>query len=159
MKPFVQWKGHSLLALIARLYLAGIFLFACIHKIANPADFAMDIATYDILPLVFVNPMAICLPWVELGAGILLLAGYKSRGAAMAIGGMMLMFLLAIIIALVKGLDMSCGCFASQAMESDPIGAWTVVRDTSWLLLALYVIVFDRHPIGLDRWLEKRRQT
>ena len=151
MKEFAQWSGHPWLALAARIYLAGVFLFACIHKIANPAEFAMDIATYEILPLVLINPMAICPPWVELGTGLLLLTGYKSRGAALAIAGMMLMFLIAIVMALAKGLDMSCGCFASQAMESDPIGIWTVFRDSSWLLMAIYVTVLDRQPLGIER--------
>lgn len=157
MRRLMEWRGHSWLALFARIYLAGVFLFACIHKIAYPSQFALDIATYDILPLVLINPMAICLPWLELGAGLLLLTGYRSRGAALAIAGMMLMFIMAIAIALAKGLEMSCGCFASQAMESDPIGVWTIFRDSAWLLMATYVILFDSQPFGLERWLRKRR--
>ncbi len=157
MNRFSKWRGHPWLALAVRVYLAGVFLFACVHKIANPSEFAMDIATYDILPLVLINPMAICLPWVELGAGILLLIGYRSKGAALAIAGMMFMFLVAIILALSKDIEMSCGCFASQAMESDPIGTWTVFRDSSWLLMAVYVIILDRHPMGIETWMNARR--
>ena len=36
-------------------------------------DFAVDIATYEILPLAIVNPMAIALPWIELVVGLMLL--------------------------------------------------------------------------------------
>lgn len=159
MRRLVQWRGHAWLALPARLYLAWVFIYACIHKIAHPGSFALDIATYDILPLELINPLAITLPWVELGAGVLLVLGWRSRGAALAIVGMMVMFMVAIAMALDAGLDMSCGCFASQAMEDDPIGGWTLVRDSAWLLLGLYVFVFDRRPLGLDGWLAKRRRN
>lgn len=156
---FVNWRGHAWLAVAARLYLGYVFIAACIHKIAHPGSFALDIATYDILPLSLLNLMAITLPWIELAAGVMLVAGFRVRGAALAVTGMMAMFIVAIIVALAEGLDMSCGCFASQAVEDDPISGWTVVRDSAWLLAALYVVVFDRRPLGLDGWLMKRRKS
>jgi hypothetical protein len=67
------------------------------------------------------------------------------------------MFLVAIIIALDKGLDMSCGCFASQTTEEDPISYLTVLRDAGWLFLAMYVAVFDRKALGIDRLLQRRK--
>ncbi len=70
---FIDWRGHAWLALAARLYLGGIFLFAAAHKVWDPAGFALDVATYDILPLELVNLQAIILPWVEVVAALLLL--------------------------------------------------------------------------------------
>jgi hypothetical protein len=60
---------------------------------------------------------------------------------------MMTVFLIALIIAIYKGIDASCGCFASQSVEEDPISYKTVIRDSLWLLIALYVLFFDREPI------------
>lgn len=156
MSPLLPWRGHAWLALPLRLYLGGVFIVACLHKIANPGVFALDVATYDLLPLVFVNPLAIVLPWVELVAGVLLVLGLRTRAAAALISGMMVMFLIAVIYALARGLETSCGCFASQSLAQDPIGATTVLRDLAWLLGGLYVLVFDRQPLGLDRWLGAR---
>ncbi len=152
MRRLTHWRGHAVLALAARLYLGTIFLLACWHKLIAPGAFAIDIATYQIMPLVLINPMAIILPWVELAAGIMLVIGFRTRAAALLVCGMMAMFLAAISIALFKGLNMSCGCFASQGAAEDPISWRTVVRDVGWLLLALYVLVLDRRPLGLDRW-------
>lgn len=157
MSRFLNWRGHSWLALAARLYLGWVFVYACLHKIAHPGMFALDIATYDILPLSVINLMAITLPWVELFAGVMLIAGFRVRGASLAIAGMMVMFLVAIIIALDKGLDMSCGCFASQTTKEDPISYLTVLRDAGWLFLAMYVAVFDRKALGIDRLLQRRK--
>ena len=153
MKEILLWRGHPYLALPVRLYLAVIFLMACYHKIIEPGSFALDIATYQILPLYLVNLMAIILPWVELAAGAMFLSGFRTRAAAILIAGMMLVFTMAISIALAKGLDMSCGCFASQGAIDDPISFHTILRDLGWLALALYVLIFDHNPLGIDRWL------
>ena len=157
MRHFLDWRGHVVLALAARVYLGTIFLLACWHKLAEPGSFALDIATYQILPLALINPMAIILPWVELFAGAMVFVGFRTRAAALLIAGMMAMFLVAISLALAKGLEMSCGCFASQGAVEDPISWRTIVRDSAWLLLALYVLLLDRRPLGLDRVWPKEK--
>lgn len=160
MNRLLNWPGHAWLGLPMRWYLAYVFIFACLHKIAHPESFAVDVATYDIVPLSLVNLMAIILPWMELAAGIMLLIGFKSRAAAMMVFGMMTMFIIALVMALAEGLDMSCGCFASQgALGEDPISYKTVIRDLGWLALSLYLMVFDNNAIGLDRIFGKRRNN
>ena len=159
MTRLLNWPGHTWLAVPARWYLAFVFIYACLHKIAHPDMFALDVATYDILPLSLINLMAITLPWVELFAGAMLILGFRVRGASLAIAGMMVMFMVAIIIALDKGLDMACGCFASQTTEEDPISYLTVLRDSGWLFLSGYVAIFDRNALGIDRLLKKRRKS
>lgn len=156
MRRFLDWRGHQWIGLLARLYLGGVFLFACWHKIVHPDSFAVDVATYQILPLPLVNLFAITLPWVELGAGLMLVLGFRARSGALLTSGMMVMFIVALIIALAKGLDMSCGCFASQGSEEDPISYRTVLRDLCWLALSVYILFLDRRPIGLDTFLERR---
>jgi uncharacterized membrane protein YphA (DoxX/SURF4 family) len=160
MNRLLNWAGHAWLALPMRWYLGYVFLLACQHKIAHPGSFAVDVATYGVLPLSLVNLMAIGLPWVELAAGILLVVGLRSRAAASMVFGMMVMFIVALAIALAQGLDMACGCFASQgAQDEDPISAMTVLRDTGWLMLSLYVALFDDDPIGIDRILARRKEA
>lgn len=147
----LDWKGHAFLALPIRIYLAAIFLLACVHKIADPHAFAIDVATYQILPLGLVNLVALVLPWVELVAALMLLLGVRVRAGALLVAAMMAVFLAALTIALSKGLQMSCGCFASQGAAEDPISYKTVLRDLAWLALAAYVLVFDARPLGLER--------
>jgi uncharacterized membrane protein YphA (DoxX/SURF4 family) len=155
-----NWTGRAWLALPLRWYLGGVFLLACLHKIADPGSFAVDVATYGILPLPLVNLTAITLPWIELTAGIMLIAGLKARAGALMVSGMMVVFTTALVIALVQGLDMSCGCFASQgAQGEDPISTETVLRDLGWLAIALYVLLFDDGPIGIDRFIARRNDA
>ncbi len=156
---FGTWRAHSVIALAARLYLGSLFLLACGHKIADPHAFAVDIATYQMLPLALVNPLAIVLPWVELLAGGLLVLGLRTRAASLLAVAMLAMFTVAISLAVARGLDLACGCFASQGAAEDPISWQTIVRDAAWLLLALYVVRFDARPLGLDRLLGKRHPS
>lgn len=144
------------LAVPARWYLGALFVVAAWHKVAVPHSFAVDVATYGILPLALVNLMAIILPWLEIVAGLMLLAGLRTRAAALLVTGMVAMFLGALAIALARGLDMSCGCFASQGAGDDPISRLTVLRDLTWLALSLLVLLGDRGLVGVDRWLERR---
>jgi putative oxidoreductase len=159
MSRVFSWSGHGWLALPMRWYLGYVFIAACLHKIAHPGAFAVDVATYDILPLSLTNLMAIILPWMELFAGVMLIIGLRARAAALMVLGMMLMFIAALALALHAGLDMSCGCFASQAATGeDAISYKTVLRDLGWLVLSVYVVLFERSPVGVDRVLEKRRR-
>jgi uncharacterized membrane protein YphA (DoxX/SURF4 family) len=139
------------------VYLGGLFVLASLHKIAHPASFALDVATYQLLPLWLVNPFALTVPWIELWVGLLLIVGLRVRAAALVTSLLMASFMVALGYALAKGLDMSCGCFASQSVaKHDPISYKTMLRDTAWLFLGLFILFFDKQPIGVERWLSKR---
>ncbi len=157
MRALLTWRGHAYLALLARLYLGFVFIMACLHKISEPATFALDVATYQFLPLPLINIFALVMPWLELLTGAMIVLGLRTRAAALLIAGMMVAFMVALGWALAQGLDMSCGCFAAQGEGYDPITGWTMLRDAGWLALSLYVLVFDRVPLGLDRLLSKKR--
>ena len=155
------WKrmiGSQWLLLGVRVYLGLLFIIASWHKIMDPATFALDVATYQFLPLWAINGFALILPWVEVLAGAMLILGLRARAAALLVLLMMLSFILALLWALHLGLDMSCGCFASQAATTeDPISSHTLIRDLFWFLLALYVLTFEKAPLGFDRYFFNRK--
>jgi putative oxidoreductase len=149
------WKrmiSSQWLLLGARVYLGLLFIIASWHKIIHPETFTLDVATYQFLPLWAINGFALVLPWVELLAGAMLILGLRARAAALLVLLMMLSFIVALLWALHLGLDMACGCFASQAATTDdPISSHTLFRDLFWFLLALYVLVFEKAALGFDR--------
>lgn len=138
---------HPALALVLRLYLAGVFIYASLHKINFPAEFADNIAGYLIVPYWLVNPVAVFMPWLELVCGLFLLAGVRVRAASMLVSGMLAMFTLAVIVALLQDTPINCGCFQSVG---EAISWWTVLRDLTWLCMAAHVYHFDR-LVHLDR--------
>jgi putative oxidoreductase len=140
----------------SRAALAVAFIWACIHKIANPYDFAMQVATYQILPLEIVNLQAIVLPWVELATGVLLVLGLWTRPAALVTCGMNLMFIVAIAMALDADLHLQCGCFSS-AEAGHEMSPELVVRDSALFLAGALLVVRRPDRFTLDALLERRR--
>jgi putative oxidoreductase len=137
-----------------RIYLGGVFVFASLYKIQEPYEFALSVATYQILPLGVVNLFALIVPWIELVTGVLLIVGAWTKENSLVILGLMAMFLTALLIALSRGYQMSCGCFASQEAAED-IGFHTIFRDLIWAALAAYSLVFDDGRFGADRFLRR----
>lgn len=124
---------------ICRALLGGVFIYASLDKIVHPEEFARAVANYKVLtsPLL-VNLVAVCLPWVELTAGVLLLAGILPRGAATVLAGLTLMFIMLIAVTMIRGIDIECGCFGGSLATK--VGLNLLIRDV--LLLAPAVFLF-----------------
>lgn len=133
---------HRYLALAFRIYIGIIFIYASMYKIVYTAEFAETIAGYQIVPYWVVNIMAIVLPWIELISGIMLIAGIRTRSAALTIVVLIFLFSFAILINLIKGSAISCGCFHHSLNEV--MSWWTFLRDLIWGGMTLQVFFFDR---------------
>ena len=131
--------AHPALGLAVRVYLGGVFIYASMYKINYPGEFAETIASYQLVPFWAVNLMALVMPWAELVSGILMVLGVRTKSAAVAIGGMLVMFSLAIVITLLRGIPIGCGCFTSV---EEPLGWGTLGRDLLWLIMTLQVYFF-----------------
>ncbi len=129
----------NLLVMICRIFLGFMFIYASLDKIMNPEEFAKQIGFYKVLPFGLENLLAIILPWVELIVGICLIAGLLVDGATVLSILMMLVFILAISQAMLRGIDITCGCFKVSA-ESDSIGLNTIIRDIVFLIMSFIVL-------------------
>ena len=127
---------------ILRLILGGIFVYAGVVKIINPAAFATDIGNYRMLPHEWINLLAITLPWIEVAAGLLLITGPWKRASALAIMLMMVVFLAAISQATARGLNIKCGCFGT--VEGRKVGLIALAEDTAMFFAAVWLICRER---------------
>ena len=107
--------------LIARIILGGIFIYASLDKISQPLAFADIINNYRILPVQLVNPLAIFLPWLEFITGLLLIIGKWTKGALLIYSTFLVIFIIALTQALVRGLDISCGCFSVSPSSTSTV--------------------------------------
>ena len=139
-------KGENVkyLALAARLLIGGLFIYASAYKIWAPAEFAASIRNYMILPVSWSNLAAVTLPWIELGAGALLILGIGARPAALLTTGMLAVFLAAMIYAYSIGLDIDCGCFSSTASSQGRISLFNIFRDSTLAIISLFTVLADR---------------
>lgn len=130
---------HPVLGLVLRVYVGAVFVSASLYKINFPAEFAETIAAYQLVPYGAVNAIALVMPWAELVGGILMVLGIRTKAAAAVIGGMLVLFSLAIFITLLRYIPIGCGCFTSL---EDPMGWDTLVRDLLWLAMTIHVYRF-----------------
>ena len=132
-----HFKGP--LILIARLILGIVFIYASVDKIANPSEFAKAIGNYHVVPFGLENLIALVLPWLELFAGICLIAGIMIDGATIMVTIMNIVFIFAISQALARGISIECGCFSVSSQGGENIGLQTILRDIGYLFLAAII--------------------
>ncbi|RPI27046.1 MAG: DoxX family membrane protein [Acidobacteria bacterium] len=139
----IAWLLRSRPALIiSRLIVGGIFIYAAVDKIAHPDQFAEIVNNYKLMPAKTINVMAIIMPWLELVAGVLLVAGVWVKDNAAILGALLLVFIVAISINLARGLDFDCGCFSTAASTKNA-SIWLLVRDIALLLPVFHLLWFQ----------------
>lgn len=124
----------------ARILMGAVFLYASYDKILNPQAFAEAVYNYQILPDFAVNAVALALPWIELAAGLCLITGIWLPGGVLVCALLMCVFTAALVFNQIRGLDVHCGCFTTEAAHG-PAGMWTVIRDLCFLALSVYLLV------------------
>jgi uncharacterized membrane protein YphA (DoxX/SURF4 family) len=134
-------------SIVIRVALGALFIYSAWPKIADPPAFAQMLSNYRLLPGALVNPAALVLPWLEMVAGICLVAGIMRRGAALWIAAMLVVFIGALTINIARDVAVDCGCFsvtASQKSHAELITSMKldVVRDLGMLLMALFTLFF-----------------
>ena len=132
------------LLLIIRFLLGLIFVVAALQKILDPSEFAVAIENYRLAPWWSVNLIAIVLPWLELMGGTLLIAGIWRRESALLLSIFLVVFLIGILSAMARGLDINCGCFGG----ADEKVGWSLVIGDMVLLAAAVILVVtsDERP-------------
>lgn len=106
-----------------RVVLGLVFIYASVHKILAPDQFALVLFGYGVFPGNMINIMAITVPFVELISGACLILGWFRRSALILINAMLTVFVLLISVNLIRGHEFDCGCFsfgqttASSAVE------------------------------------------
>ena len=133
---------NKYLQLLLRIILGVVFIFAGIEKIADPASFAVAISNYRILPYELINIPAIAIPWIEICSGILIIYGKWIKENSAIISALLLLFNLLIIIALIRGLDIECGCFGT--LDAQKVGFMKLGENFLLLLFGYLIFKYSR---------------
>lgn len=145
------------LELLTRLVLGTIFVFASIEKAADPASFAMLIENYKLLSPSASMFIASTLPWVELVCGIAVILGVAVRGSSLMIGLMTVGFTAAVVSGVLRGLDISCGCYTLDP-EVGKIGWLKVAENTGIVVLSVFLVYSTAARVTLDRLVAGRNE-
>ena len=143
---------NSWIELAARWILGLTFIYASLHKILSPADFAKIVYGYNLFPEIFINLIAIIIPFLELITGLALIIGFYPRSAAIVINGLLLAFIAVLAINLIRGHEFDCGCFSAGQSGYSSSPKVTLLRDIIYFILGLQIILFG----GIRRMSIKR---
>jgi len=138
------------LALIFRLIVGALFVYASLDKIMHPEAFAKSVYNYKILPAALINVTALFLPWLELLTGAALILGTKVKGASLLISAMLVVFLVAVTSTLLRGISIDCGCFTSSS-AGRKTGWMLLVQDVVLLLFALHLYFRGPGRLSLEK--------
>jgi uncharacterized membrane protein YphA (DoxX/SURF4 family) len=148
MKKLSPWLG-----LVFRLVVGAVLLVAGYLKAFNPSKAKMAVRAYEALPIPVANILGVALPWIEIGAGLLLILGVAVRQTAIFSGFLMLIFIIAIAQAWARGLSIDCGCFGGggQVDAKDTKYVQEILRDFGLGLMSLYLFRYPKSRFALER--------
>lgn len=124
----------------SRIVFGGIFITASIDKILHPRAFAEVIFNYRILPDVLINLVATIIPWIEFTTGFFVVIGVGIMGGLAILNGLLAIFSALIVFNIIRGVDISCGCFSTEVTTVSTTTMWLeLLRDLSILALGLWL--------------------
>lgn len=135
-------------ALIARLILGFTFLRAGVLKFGNRDHFESAVQKYDLAGPAVSHQIALLLPPMELVLGSFLLVGLAQSPVSLLLAGLLLMFETAVIVNLLRGRVIDCGCFGAGSERE--ITWWTVLRNGGLVVAALFVAANPAASLALD---------
>ena len=118
------------LIVTTRIILGAVFLWASFGKILEPGDFARSISNYHIVPFGIENIVALILPWLELLIGMGLILGIMVDGSVQISAILLIMFILMISQAILRGFNIECGC---GLKEGEMIGLNKILENIVFL--------------------------
>lgn len=126
--------SESTLMRALRWLLATLLLVTGALKGIDPVGTAQSIGNYHLLPDTLVPFSALYASWLEIACGLALLSPQLRRGGWLLALLLSAVFLVFTTSALIRGLDISCGCFGTGQRGNLP---WVALLDIAMLALSL----------------------
>ena len=102
-----------------RIFMGLVFIYASYSKIIDPLSFSQNIHNYGVTPIFIENIIALTLPLVELFIGIGLIFKIKYEASLDISIALMVIFIILISQAYIRGKSIDCGCFLNEVSAVD----------------------------------------
>ena len=131
-----------MLSWLFRITLAIIFIWAGIEKLLRPNEFFEAVENYQIIHGKLALFVAYMLPPLEITCGLALLTRRYMHAGLILAALMIVVFIIAIFSAWMRGLDINCGCFGGGDSSSY---AAIIFRDFVLLLITGWIYFTVRY--------------
>ena len=144
------------LGTVVRLALAAIWIWAAWSKLGSPRTFVQAVRAYDATPEWLSKGIGYGLPVLELCLGIVLVIGVAVRLAAVVSAALFVVFLIGLVQAAARGLQLECGCFGGGGQSAGGTQyTLDILRDVGLLVLAVYLVLWSQTRVSLDEFLAR----
>jgi uncharacterized membrane protein YphA (DoxX/SURF4 family) len=143
---------------VARLVLALVMIRFAWPKIVDPLDFLKVLRNYHIIPeepAIYLNLIALCLPWIELVGSLLILIGLWRRAASALFALLLTSFTVAVLYRAMHmygevggafcDIKFDCGCGMGEVYICTKL-----LENLGLILLSVYLIISRSNRFGLD---------
>lgn len=129
--------------LLARLVVAGTFIWAALPKIQDPVAFTTAVTGFQVVSGPLAAWVGIALPWLELVIGLGLLVPTLRRGSGWITALLLIAFIGLHASAWMRGLNIDCGCFGESSSETPPNYFLLIIRNLALLAACTVVLIRD----------------
>ncbi len=132
------------------LIIGGVFLASAIPKLRHPRGFILSVLEYRVLPPFLGKLYGHVIPSLELFIALLLFVGSAVRSATAIAALLLLSFIIATGINMIRGRDLDCHCFGTTRQRS--IG-WGLLLQDMFLLGAVIALgIIAQAWVALEPW-------
>lgn len=131
-------KVKHIFQILLRVGFALLLGYASIDKILHPYEFAQAVTNYRVIGESLSYLVAITLPYVELFTALCLMTGFWLETAIWMNFILMGIFLIMVLQAFLRGLDIHCGCFTVKGEST--IGPIKIGENLLFALLSLFLL-------------------
>jgi uncharacterized membrane protein YphA (DoxX/SURF4 family) len=145
----------TIAGLLVRLGLAAVWLVSGLIKVMDPGQFYSAVQAYQLFGAGVAGVIAAAVPFLELGLGLLLVLGLGTRLVAVLSALMLLAYIAGVAQSWARGLTIDCGCFGGggQVAAGQTHYGQEILRDTGFLVMALWLLVRPRTALSADGWI------
>lgn len=127
----------SVIRLCVQIGIGAVFVVAGTLKAWDPQAFQVSVDSFRLLPFALTAAVALYLPWLEIVAGMVVVMGkWGARTGLTVLTALTTVFMVALGIAWLRGLDPACGCFGPGAGGI----ASALLRDAIMLIAAGWLL-------------------
>jgi putative oxidoreductase len=154
MSPLVSRLLNGVVPLLVRFSIGGIFIVAGVLKAFDPAQFLLDIQTFQLFSYPLAYATAIFLPWIEIWIGCAIIVRRAYTGALILGLIMMLMFIAIFIQSWARGLDVNCGCFGKDDSNTTSYSLF-FTRNSIIFLSLIWLLLQDQITVVKKIYVKK----
>jgi hypothetical protein len=148
MKKWIQ-SMKDFLSVITRMILGGIFVVAGFAKLLDGANFLTTVQRLGFVPVGLILPSTTLIVQSEIWLGLALFVGFRTRMVAALLSGLISVFVLVIVVALLRGTVVECGCFGY--LDSEKIGIGVIIRDMLLLGSCIWISLRNEESDSVHR--------